>query len=139
MGNTVEQWRSSIGRKAGLSCIHDLGFTHTRTTKFYAVLVLFLLVACGSVESNPGPHSFTNDVERQTFNRIRSMDSKLAKYESHVEFYDRCIQEECVPKGLNFKIAFSAMIPGTEDTMKDFVASSKLNMLAVLRDLYNKF
>ena len=94
MGNTVEQWRSSIGRKAGFSCIHDLGFTHTRTTKFYAVLVLFLLVACGSVESNPGPHSFTDGMERQTFNRIRSIDSKMAKYESHVEFYDRCIQEE---------------------------------------------
>jgi hypothetical protein len=141
MGITLDQWRKSIGCNVtpNLLCLGSFLTSHNPT---FAYVILLLLLTAGNIHPNPGPTqgstrtNFQNEHERSLFNKIRNVDNRIASHRSHIDFYSRCLSERVIPKGLNLKIAMSAVIPGAQNNMNEFLNASKENLLTVLKQSY---
>jgi hypothetical protein len=136
---STEQWRKFIGCNTipSLLCLGS-ALNCNFLNHHLPWLVFLLLVTCGNVHPHPGPtnSNFSSEKERGLFIDIRTLDNKIVAHQSHVQFYACCLEEQVIPKGLNFKVGFTATIPESQQVMKDFVDQSKIGLLATLKQSY---
>ncbi|KAJ9591829.1 hypothetical protein L9F63_001646 [Diploptera punctata] len=63
MGNTIEQWRASVGRwTRGCALQRSYNSKVTASPLWYLLLVVLVLLVIGGVELNPGPDQVRADI-----------------------------------------------------------------------------
>ena len=97
-----------------------------------APIFLLLLIVAGSVHPHPGPgilNSFQTKEENNLFNRLRFLEGKLARMESHPEFLNQCREKNIIPVGIDFRLRSRAAFDKNQLDLSSFVTESKKNLL----------